>query len=182
MKNFLILLMLLLGSTASQASLINYSGTFSGIFSIGPIPEISGSWSVFFDDSGLLGSGGESSGELTPTSFSLTPNPLGATLFDSSNVGVELVFGDGSLVNIYVGGLLNGVQFATSGTDFVVDYESSGEPTLFAYRIETIGGVTENILGSFTATSVSIPEPTTLILMTLGLVSMAYRRCRERAH
>ena len=183
MKKPLISLVLLLASTASQATLINYSGDFSGTFSTGSaVPTISGSWSVLFDDSGLSGSGSERP-SVTPISFSLTSNPLGVTSFNSSNVGVELFFFNGSLLQIAVGGLIQGITGASGNIDdFIATYSSSGRLVNLRYSVATEPTIPSAIIssGGFAATIASVPEPSTLALMVLGLAAVGFARYGKR--
>ena len=183
MKKPLISLVLLLASTASQATLINYSGDFSGTFPTGSaVPTISGSWSVLFDDSGLSGSGSERP-SVTPISFSLTTNLLGVTAFDSSNVGVELFFFNGSLLQISVGGLIQGVTGASGNIDdFIATYNSSGRLVNLRYSVATEPTLPRatTLSGGFAATAASIPEPSTLALMAIGLTAIGFARYGKR--
>ena len=183
MKKLLISLVLLLASTASQATLIHYSGDFSGTFPTGSaVPTISGSWSVLFNDSGLSGSGSERP-SVTPISFSLTPNLLGVTSFDSSNVGVELFFFNGSLLQIAVGGLIQGVTGASGNIDdFIATYSSSGRLVNLRYSVATEPTLPRatTLSGGFATTTASVPEPSTLALMAIGLGAVGFARYRKR--
>ena len=184
MRKFLISLVLLLGSTASQAALVNYSGDFSGSFSNSATEEIFGSWSVLVDESGL-GSGWDFIGDLIPTSFSFTSVPSNTPPIDSSEARVQLSFFNGAITDITVGG--NG---ATGGP-------APNTNDFHAYYLASPGGQLADLLssvaqestvhrattfsGSFTATASVVPIPAAVWLFGFGLLALMGLSRRKKA-
>jgi len=166
----------------AHAGLINYSGSFAAtdLGSGSAVTAISGSWSFVFDDSVVGGVGLEI---FTPslTTFTLNPNPLGATTFDTSNTGSALRLLDGVPFEIHVGFGL--ISVLAAADDFSVLHRVGLTSVLWSIATEpdiVAGGFTGST-GSFAATPVSeVPEPGTLTLFGAALVGIALLRRRGR--
>jgi hypothetical protein len=174
----------------ANAGLINYSGTFHGS---NPAPtsavtSISGSWSFAFDDSVVTG--GSQGFETTLTAFSLSPNPLGATLFDATNTRGYVRYVNGVLGLFGVGAVIGGVDGVSSlFDDFLASYYpigsmgSNGTPASIYWSLAsepaTISGATVRS-GSYIASPQSVPEPDTLLLVGAGLIGLWLLRWRRR--
>lgn len=176
----LALVLLAVWTGPARASLL-LSGNFEAEFDVAPVATLSGSFEAVFDDTILSGSGFEQFVDQTIlTSFSLVPNPLGVTMFDTSNVGATLPFLDGILTEFRIGGLINGATFVSPGTDdFVITFVAAGGSPLPAnsasVSIAAFAGTawgTQTTSGLVTVSSVPVPAPVTLLLFGLGLAGI----------
>lgn len=160
-------------SLTSQAALIEYSGTFDVNFTDSAVSKISGAWATSFDDSGVLGIGTEFF-NVSPTTFTMSPSPLGTTTFDTTNVGISLYFIDGVPSNIVmVGGLINAIPAVSAAADdFSLSYNSSGALFSGLYSISTESGVAQSATAVGTVSIASIPIPAAVWLFSSGLLGL----------
>ena len=165
--------------TTTAASALTISGTMSGTPTgngYADVGTISGSFSLFFDTSVVTGAAYETFRSLPLTSFSMSPNPMGATTFDLTNSAGFLVFENGELTIVAIGGTTSGAEAISSGTDFQFVYYGSpvGSGLSLSARKATDSGI-----GSAPAPTGSltvVPEPTTALLLATGLTALAARR------
>ena len=93
--------------------------------------------------------------------------------------GLNYFFLNGSLLEIFVGGLIRGVTGASGNVDdFRANYVSSGRLVNLRYSVATEPTLPSatTLSGGFTATAASIPEPSTLALMAIGLTAVGFAR------
>ena len=89
MRQVILAVVLFSTFASAQASLISMSGDFSATTAASTgVTSISGTWAGQFDDSVVTGIGVEGF-SVAPAAISLSPNPIGATLFNASNVELE---------------------------------------------------------------------------------------------
>jgi hypothetical protein len=176
---------LVLSASVARAALI-IEGSFSATFPGGSaVSSLEGDFQASFDDSVLVGTGSEAFEDQTIlTSISLTPNPLGATNFDTTNVGLTLAFNDGTLTFLAIGGLIAHVGGISGDTDdFLVDFAGSGLPAISAdYTIATESGISEyiGVEGSAAVTQLSVPEPGTFALLGIAMAGLGFMRRRSK--
>lgn len=189
----LVALVALIGCSAStHSAVIQISGNFNafnGSSSVGNPPsinDISGSWSLTFDESIVVGSGLERFSGFTLDSVSLNPNPLGSTFFDLSNTTADLLYVDGGLETVTIGGAINdpsetmesntddffatysGVTGGVSDTDSV-GWTISTEPVDIYF--------TNDVTGSLTVSAIPIPAAAWLFgSALLGLAAIQRKR------
>jgi hypothetical protein len=178
--------LLLALSPAAQATLI-IDGDFSATFPGGSaVTSLSSTFQASFDDSVLTGVGSENFNNLAIlTAFTLSPNPLGVTTFDTSNVGLNLSFSNGTLFSMQIGGLPNGVGGVSSNTDdfFVgIGNVSGGGFALTArYSVATEASIITATSQQANVTVASaVPEPASAALVAVALVGMVGARRRSK--
>ena len=189
MKKFTQVLMLIasLGFGISAQALLIIEGDFTADFPSGSaVPTLSGSFDAIFDDSVVTGTGNEVFQDLSIlTSFSLNPNPLGSTNFDTSNVGMTLGFNDGVFDYAFLGGLpdVNTITFAED--DFIVAFTPTENSWFISvdYTVATEEGFrsASSNDGSASGSLRVVPEPTTLALLSLGLVGLGVARHKKKS-
>lgn len=103
MKKLFVLLVLLAPLTVN-ASLIQLTGNFDGakLGTASAVDQISGSWSLTFDDAGIAPAGVVSI-DVALTAFSFDPNPLGGTTFDLTNTRARIDFLNSAIVFVIIG-------------------------------------------------------------------------------
>ena len=188
MKKFTQVLMLVasLGFGISAQASLMIEGDFTAVFPSGSaVPTLSGSFDAIFDDSVVIGTGNEVFQNLPIlTSFSLNPNPLGSTNFDTSNVGMTLGFNYGVFDYAFLGGLPNVTGIVFAEDDFIVAFSLENSSFISVnYSVATEEGFRSAFSsdGSASGSLRAVPEPTTLALFGLGLAGMGFARRRNSA-
>jgi hypothetical protein len=168
------------GVSKNQAAVVTFSGDFlvasfpSPSITITPQP-FQGTWSFNFDESLVNGSGLEI---FFPTMMSFSSlDPVGSTVFNSSNTLAEVVYVGGELQGILIGGVPLGLAIDNAYDDFQVAYhQNGGINTALASNANSNGVLSgSGLSGSFVT---AIPEPTGFAFLLTGLVVVASRRRR----
>lgn len=160
---------------SANATLV-VEGNFSAQFD--SVPDLSGSFSATFDDSVLTGSGSEDFNDLNIlTSLSLTPNPYLGNLFDTTNTFIDLLFSNGTLVQVIIGGAPNSSNVSDFNGDWAVLWTSGSFMTALVKDLN--GDNHSPTSGSGTVTSRSVPAPTTLALFGFGLAGLGLTRRKK---
>ena len=170
-------------SSSSFASSISLSDTFSATFAEGsPYTAVTGSFSASFDDS--VRTNVEPGIDLVYfalDSLALVPATFGATTFDVSNSGGRALYRDDVLQSIIIGGTTDGFpQLLDPTGDWRIVYGFAGglPPASggFVYRIEGNNYVGFDMVGDFQFEAVSVPEPSAVSLLLVGLVGVSCLR------
>lgn len=189
-KKMLLLLCCSLSANLCFAALY-ITGDFTGQDPSGTPTQLSGNWSLYFDDAVVTGGdinlpGSNYESFVVPlATLSLYPNPLGSTVFDTANTRAEL---------FYLDGIFTGVKVRTPSTapwndGFELSYSaSSGELGFMLWSVASdLSVATSTILwlsqgdslqGSMSITAVPVPAAMWLFgsaLISLG-VGKRYRR------
>ncbi len=185
--------------SSTRASVYNVSGTFAspnvGPFIPGNAPVIPGNaWSGSFafqaDFGTITGTGTEIVSPVPGTlSVTLTPDTFGGVTFSvaNGNIGAGIRFVDGQPDYISVGGILDGLFYAThSGdafTDFLVTYEivSAGTAEIRLVVADTSTGSAGGFstMPTGIATYSPVPEPASLGLLGLAILPLIARQIRR---
>ena len=98
------------GTHSHAAPLVNVTGTWSFIMNgQGYTNQLFTGSTTFTYDKGIIsGSGLEDIDNIPVTSFSMTPNPVGLTFFDTSNVQARVIFDNGLVTQTRLFGILGG--------------------------------------------------------------------------
>tara|TARA_R110002049_G_scaffold147342_2_gene310199 strand:- start:20943 stop:21446 length:504 start_codon:yes stop_codon:yes gene_type:complete len=144
-------------------------GNFEGasLNSGSAVTSFRGSWSLSYDDNSVVNLYGINFlADIPLTSLILEPNPLGVTLFDTSNVAAYLSFSDTVLSGVFVGGTVNYVTAMNiRDDDFTVFYDDTSTLNSLSWGISTESGIIQanELTGSFTSTPVPLPNTVWLI-------------------
>lgn len=181
---------LLLPGPCASATTLSFSGDFAcSAPNLPEVPLLSGSFDFLVDDSVLSGSGFEIIDSITLNSLTLNPSPLGATVFTVGNSAAELLFIDGVLASLFIGGTINGVTAVLpAADDWVVAYGGTGSRPLAAASIASNSAgysFYSESSGSFTLRGIPsepVPEPSCLVLtiLVLGLAGTPIVRAFKR--
>ncbi len=167
---------------AVQAATL-YSGTFAGsdpdVYVDGSpdfnastsLSGISGEWSFVFDES-LVTTGFQVFSGIPVDYLMLNPDPLGGVVYDASNTVAELIFDNGALWVLRMGGEPDGAEvMSASNDDFWAYYDAgsmatnavgwslASESSIFAFAT--------SFEGAFTVTPVPLPATVWLFGSTL---------------
>jgi len=182
LKGLFVGLGITLSGSMVQASLLIQGNFTASEFNSGTVSTLSGSFEAIFDDSVVTGTGTgiEAFHDLQIlTSFTLDPNPLGSTIFNTSNVGLDLHFLNGGFYGAFLGGLPNVSAQSGDQDDLFVSYRN-GQVSWLAYTIAAETGIPMAGTTSGRISASAVPESTTLTLMGLGLAGIGYRRKRKK--
>jgi len=179
---FAVLFVLLCAFAApAGATLFQVTGTFeadgfTGSQQAPPVDFVAGAFEFLYDDTiPPVGSVG-----ITPTSAS---SQVGSAAYDESNTEVRLFFERGALVQVWWGGLALGANVTEEGTDDLsVGYRLNGSgPFNVSYTQDGTLGSFRSVRSGRTGSLVFtvVPEPSTALLVGLGLVGLAGRRGRR---
>jgi len=177
------LLLLVAGLVNSQATTLIFTGTFSATPDSN-VSSLSGTFQFSFDDSVVTGIGTEFFSPLSLTSFSLIPNPLGATAFNLTNAGAALTYNSGVLAILHVGGFGGGLfgpnSIAAATDDFAVNYTdfTGGGPPVAVLASVASSPSTVGVDSSPSGSLSVIPEPSRALLCLLGLGALLVGRRR----
>ena len=164
----------------SQAATVNVSGLFSGENVSASPSAISGSWAASFDTSTLIG--GTGSITVNADSFVLNPNPLGVTVFDTSNVQVWGQFSSNELTTLHVGGEFNGGPGGMSfgADDFHAFYTGSELPLVsLEWTIASNPKVLESA-DTLSGGATIVPTPAAGWLLAFAITSLCSIRNTRR--
>jgi hypothetical protein len=157
---------------------IPFTGTFEGNPGQG-VPVISGSFTAIFDDS-IITPTTSSDFEISLSTFSLTPNPIGSTYFDLNVVGATVIYRDGALLGIGIGGLtsnpMRAIEIHSNEDDFAVLYLI--EPVVVIDEINASVATNPMYIGQDkdpTGTLTIIPEPTPLGVLLLSSLLFLFK-------
>lgn len=135
-----------------------------------PQATISGSFSFHYDDEIFIG--GIENFQFNPSNVSLS---IAGTNYTINNTGVLARFTDGNLSDVLIGGNLNNVHVLNSGTnDFIFSNSVGG--ILFegelTYSTASDPRIFKTEKGSMSYTITRIPEPATILLFSIGILSI----------
>ena len=182
MKLFKTIALLIVGVIAcaspADAAVLPFSGDFNATFDSPTqgIANFSGSWSFDFDDSVVTGTGFEFF-VVNLTSLTLSPNPIGATTFNTSNASAEVDYEDGTMLSVFIAENTAGLSSVVD--DFQVDYDGgTALVTSVGVSVGSQSGmdVNNNGLAGAMSGSFTIPEPATLGLLGIGGLVLLKRR------
>ncbi len=177
---------------AVQAATI-YAGTFAGsdpdVYVDGSpdfnastaLPGISGEWSFVFDES-LVTSGFQVFSGIPVDYLILNPDPLGGVVYDASNTVAELIFDNGALWVLRIGGEPDGAEVMSASNDDFWAYYDAGSMATNAVgwslaSESSIFAVTTSAGGAFSVTPVPLPAGIWLFgSAVLGLGAVKRRR------
>jgi hypothetical protein len=144
-----------------------------------PDPDVSGSFDATFDISGLTGIGFEGF-DGTVTSVSLTIDSL---VFGVGDVGAFIAYEDGNLLWVWLGTDIvpnpggGGCLVASENDDFCAEVRADGG----GFLLYSIGGIGDWDASTYSSTLTVVPEPSTTLLLALGLAGLAAMRQRGAA-
>ena len=187
MKKLITSLLLVVLASSANATVI-YSGNFSGsnTTSSSAVQSLSGSWSFEFDENLVMPSASFQILYGAMTSLSLTPDPLGATSFNTSNTSALLLFVSGVLNNINIYGQVGGNSLELTADDFYVDYNvNTGNTNQVRWSLasepnDSVLASRDTLAGSFSISSASVPSPSTMWLFAVGYVAASFKRRKHR--
>jgi len=171
-------LLVLASLVPSQALLLEYEGTFVATFG-NSANDFSGSYSFLFDDSVVNPVGTHEYGVFGLTSLVFSPDPYGIDSYNGNPhlAGAQLQFIDGTLEELWIGGIANGVTGVFNNSDdFSVRYNGDLDATAAVGGNQT-AQLTSTPTGTSTVTVVPEPASASLLIAALGGLAL---RCRRK--
>lgn len=162
----------------------SFTGSFQGNPGQG-VPVISGSFSGLFDDS-VVPAGYSGEFEIPLLSVGLNPNPLGATTFALNSVGATLVYNNGVLSGLGLGGYtalnsIRSVNIDGSEDDFAVIYVLTPTPVIaeVSASVASVPSAFGTDLAPAGSLVITVPEPSSMHLVVVALcIPLLLRRQR----
>lgn len=189
LRSALLSSLFLASASVAGAAVMQYAGTFSASFPVNPpegqtyqgIPALSGTWSFEFDDSMLVSGQFVQSFVVDIDTLSLTPGTINLTEFTTLNSEAELVFINGNLSQLMLGGKIMGASGSSGGTDdwgIAYDGESHDIQVVTITSAASSGfQYVTNGSGSFNPSVV--PEPGSSLLAVTAVAGLLFRRSRR---